>query len=113
MFDRRYSRFTVQIINGQAGEVLPENLPNGNRPIGSFYGRTIWKARMRSRMLICINGACELARVWIDVVMPLCRARNAVRPMQPGVKPLRRIGRTNLPREHRRHLVVIDSRIFV
>ncbi len=45
--------------------------------------------------------------------MALRRSRDAVRPMQSGVEPLRRVGRADLTREHRAHLVVVDLRVVL
>ncbi len=43
--------------------------------------------------------------------MTLRRSGNAVRPMQAGIKPLWRIWRADLAREHRTHFVVVYLRV--
>ena len=47
----------------------------------------------------------------IDVPVPLRRAGDAVRPVQAGVEPLRRVGRADLTGQHRAHLVVVNLRV--
>jgi hypothetical protein len=74
-----------------------------------FDGKDI--ARGNLRVFEGAGRTHRLVRLRIDVIVTLRRARNSVRPMQTGVKPLRRIWCADLAREHRRHLVVVNARI--
>ncbi len=64
-------------------------------------------------MLVARRRAGQRARLVIDVEMPLRRAVDAVGPVQSGVEPLRRVGRRDLERQHRAHLVVVGSRVLL
>src|SRR5260370_36059194 len=61
---------------------------------------------MRLRVLIGALGGAHGAGMVIDEVMALRRAVDSVGPMQPGVEPLRRVGRADLASEHYPDLVV-------
>ena len=55
---------------------------------------------MRLRVLIGAGRARQLAGAVIDVAMALRRAVDAIGPIEPGVEPLRRVGRAHLAGEH-------------
>ena len=61
---------------------------------------------MRLRVLVSRLGLLQRARLEIDVVVTLGRAVDAIGPMQPGVEPLRRVGRRDLERQHGEELVI-------
>ena len=61
---------------------------------------------MRLRVLVGRLGLLQRARLEIDVVVTLGRAVDAIGPMQPGVEPLRRVGRCDLERQHGEELVI-------
>ena len=65
------------------------------------------KAGVGLGMFVGVVGALRLARLMVDVEMPLRRAVDAIRPMEARVEPLRRVGRAHLPRQHKAHLIVI------
>ena len=71
------------------------------------------KARMRLRKFVRIVDFLALLRVGIDAEMAALRARNAVSPVQAGVKPLRRIGRGHLVGKQIDHFIVKNACIFV
>ena len=50
----------------------------------------------------------QLGGLGIDERVALRGAGDAVRPVQAGVEPLRRIGRADLAGQHRAHLFVVD-----
>ena len=54
----------------------------------------------------------QFASFVIDVMMSLAWPINAICPMHAGVKPLRRVRRCNLHRQHVTHLVKIGQRVF-
>ena len=62
-------------------------------------------------MLVRTRGNGQFACLGVDKMVALRRARNPVRPVQPRVEPLRRIGRADLACQHPAHLIVIRSRI--
>jgi hypothetical protein len=70
-------------------------------------------ARGNLRMFEGVRGTKHLVRARIDEIVALSGARDAVRPVQPGIEPLRRVRGADLAREHGRHLVVIDERVFL
>ena len=64
------------------------------------------EAGVRLRVLVGRLGLLQRARLEIDVVVTLGRAVDAIGPMQPGVEPLRRVGRRDLERQHGEELVI-------
>ncbi len=81
--------------------------------VDEVVGDRLDEAGMRLRMLISAVGGRELAGLEIDVVVALRRPVDAIGPMEPGVEPLRRVGRRHLAAQHEAHLVVIGARIGV
>src|SRR5205085_10421760 len=55
----------------------------------------------------------QFAGFVIDKVMALRRAVDAIGPVEPGVEPLRRVGRAELPGEHQPDLVVKGRRVLL
>ncbi|GBD19356.1 hypothetical protein HRbin27_01862 [bacterium HR27] len=51
-------------------------------------------------MRVGVRRLAEFTRLRIDVPVPLCRAGDPVRPVEPGVEPLRRVRRADLVEEH-------------
>src|SRR5690606_35158884 len=68
------------------------------------------EARVGLRAAVGIRGAAHLAGLRLAVVVPLRGPGDAVGPVEPGVEPLRAVGRSHLVREHVRHLVVVGAR---
>ena len=64
------------------------------------------EAGVRLGVLVGRLGLFQIAALVVDVVVTLGRAVDAVGPMQPGVEPLRRVGRGHLERQHGDELVV-------
>jgi hypothetical protein len=58
------------------------------------------------RVLVGAVGGVQFAGLVVDVVMTLRRAIDAVGPVEPGVEPLRRVGRADLAGEHQADLVI-------
>src|SRR5262249_5376448 len=67
---------------------------------------------MRLRMLKCIGGFDHFTGFGIDKIMPLCRPGESIGIMEPCVKPLRRIRRGHLMREHVTKLIMKSISIF-
>ena len=67
------------------------------------------EAGMGLRVFIGRVGLCQLARLEIDVEMPLRRAVDPIGPVQAGIEPLRAVRRGHLAREHVAHLVIIGA----
>ena len=66
---------------------------------------------MRLGMFIGAVGLDQLPGLVIHVIMALGRPVDAIGPVQPGVEPLRRIGRAHLRGQHVAHFVVIGAGI--
>ena len=71
------------------------------------------EAGVRGRALVRARRALQLAVGRIGVPVALRRAGDAVRPVQAGVEPLRRVRRGRLQREHRLQLVVERARVLL
>ena len=69
------------------------------------------EAGVRLRVLVGAGRLHQLARLEVDVEVPLPRPVDAVGPVQPGVEPLRRVRRAHLRRQHVAHLVVVGARV--
>src|SRR4029079_17495653 len=76
-----------------------------------IVGDALDEAGVGLRMLISGGGTNEFARSKIDVEMALARSVYAIGPMQAGVEPLRRVGRSLLCRQHVAHLFVEGARV--
>ncbi len=74
--------------------------------VHQIVGNALDEAGMRLRALIGGGGGMGAAVAMIDVPVALTWAVDAVRPMQPGVEPLRRVGRADLRCQHEAELVV-------
>ncbi len=61
---------------------------------------------MRLRVLIGARRGHQFAGAVVDIPVALRRAVDAVGPIEPGVEPLRRVGRAHLAGEHQPDLVV-------
>src|SRR5262245_6964340 len=68
---------------------------------------------MRLRVLVGRLRGLDLAGGEVRVVMALARAVDAVGPMEPGVEPLRAVGRAHLLGEHVAKLVEEGARILL
>jgi len=75
-----------------------------------FYGLN--ETGVRLRMGVRVRGETRLAIGIIDIVMPLRWPLYPIRPVQPGVEPLRRIGGAHLLRQHKRDLIVKRARVL-
>jgi hypothetical protein len=64
------------------------------------------EARVRLGVGVGVLGELELAGLVVGDPVALRRAVDAVGPVQPGVEPLRAVGRAHLVRQHVRQLVV-------
>src|SRR3981189_1178031 len=73
--------------------------------VDEIVGDRLDEAGVRLRVLVGGLRLHELAGLEVDVEMPLARPVDAVRPVQPGIEPLRRVGRRHLHREHVDELV--------
>ena len=73
--------------------------------VDEVVGHALDEAGMRLRMLVGRLRLGQLAGEGIDVIVALAGAVDAVGPMQPGIEPLRRIGRDALGGEHVAELV--------
>src|SRR5262249_58486984 len=60
--------------------------------VDQIVGHGLDETRVRLRALVGAGGASERSRVWIDVVVALGRAGEAVGVVEAGVEPLRRVG---------------------
>ena len=80
--------------------------------IHQIIGDGLNKARMRLRMLIAAVGFGQLARLVINVMMPLRRTINPIGPMKPRIEPLRRVWRGPLGCQHVAHFVKIGAGVF-
>ena len=79
--------------------------------VHQIVGNGLDEAGMRLRMLVGRLRLGELARLEVDVKMPLARAIDAVGPVQAGVEPLRRVRRRHLHGKHVDELVEEGARI--
>src|SRR5260370_12930005 len=68
---------------------------------------------MRLRPLIGRRRGMGNAVAMVDEPMTLARAIDAISPMQPGVEPLRRVGRANLRRQHVAELVIEGAGVLL
>ncbi len=68
---------------------------------------------MRLRVLVGRFGLGQLGREGIDVIMSLAGAVDAVGPEEPGVEPLRAVGRDALGGEHVAELVHEGAGVFL
>jgi hypothetical protein len=73
--------------------------------VDEVVGDRLDEAGVRLRVLVGGLRLHELAGLEVDVEMPLARPVDAVGPVQPGIEPLRRVGRRHLHREHVDELV--------
>ena len=71
------------------------------------------EAGMGLRPLIGGGGGMDLAGGLVDIEVTLCRAVDAVGPVQAGVEPLRRVRRRHLRGQHVALLVVERTRIVL
>jgi hypothetical protein len=71
------------------------------------------EAGVRLRVLVGRRRRGHLAAAEVDEPVALARAVDAVGPVQPGVEPLRRIGRGDLRGQHVAHLVEIGARVLL
>src|SRR5581483_11109986 len=76
-----------------------------------FDGKDVTLANLR--VLVRVARFYGLAALRIDVIVALRGAGDAVRPVQSGVKKLRRIRRADLACQHRLHLVEVNARVFL
>src|ERR1700730_3134417 len=79
--------------------------------VHEIVGNGLDETRVRLRVLVGGFRPGELARLVVDVKVPLARAINAVGPEQAGVEPLRRVWRRHLHREHVDEFVEEGARI--
>src|SRR6266849_6552277 len=68
---------------------------------------------MRLRPLIGRGRGMGDAVAVVDEPMTLARTINAISPMQPGVEPLRRIGRADLRRQHEAEFVIEGAGVLL
>ena len=104
-------------VGSGAGAVLKQTRfthPKIHDPaiIHQIIGDGLNEASMRLRMLIAAVRFGQLASLVIDVMMPLRRAINPIGPMQPSVKPLRRVRSGSLGCQHIAHLVKISAGVL-
>src|SRR5690606_17966811 len=71
------------------------------------------EARVGLRVGVGVLGFLQHAGVGVHVVMPLAGAGHAVGPRQPGVEPLRAVGRRVLVDQHVDHLVVVGLGVLL
>jgi len=71
------------------------------------------KARVWLWMLVRGLGRRQFAGLVVNVVVPLCRAVDAVGPVQACVEPLRAVWCRALCRQHIAHLVKVRARVFL
>src|SRR5262249_36774531 len=71
-----------------------------------LVGDALDEAGVRLRPLIGRGREIGLAVAMVDVPMALARPVDAIGPVEPGVEPLRRVGRRHLGGEHEAVLVV-------
>lgn len=81
--------------------------------IDQVISNALDKACMGLRPRVRIGGGFQLACFWFDVVVPLRRTGNAIRPRQPCIEPLRRIRRCHLCQEHVGKLIVERLSVIV
>ena len=81
--------------------------------VDEVVGDRLDEAGVRLRVLVGRLRLDELAGLEVDVIMALARPVDAIGPVEPGVEPLRRIGRGDLARQHEAHLVVIGARVLL
>ena len=81
--------------------------------VDEIVGDRLDEAGVRLGMLVGRLRLDELSGLEVDVIMALARPIDAIGPMEPGVEPLRRIGRGHLARQHEPHLVVIGARVVL
>ena len=78
-----------------------------------IVGDALDEAGMRLRTRVCRVRRMRDAVAMIDEPMALARTVNAVSPVQPGVEPLRRVGRADLCRQHPAMLVVEGASVVL
>jgi len=78
--------------------------------VDEIVGDALDEAGMGLRKFI---GALRPRRLGVGAPVALRRAVDAIGPVQPGVEPLRGIGRRDLRRQHEAQLVVKGARIFL
>src|SRR6202040_403209 len=66
---------------------------------------------MRLWMLVGRLRLDEFLGLVVDIIMALAWPIDAIGPMEPGIEPLRRIGRRHLTRQHEAQLVEEGGRI--
>ena len=112
MLHRRDRRQAFAVINFQPNHVFRHDIADGNGPARGAHQRMIGLARMRLRVAVGVFAFAHFTGARVHIVMALRRAVDAIGPVQPGVEPLRRIGRGHLMRQHVHHLVVKRTRII-
>ena len=79
--------------------------------VDEIVGDRLDETGMRLRMLIGGLRLDELLGLVVDIIMALAWAIDAIGPVEPGVEPLRRIGRRHLPRQHEAQLIEKGGRV--
>ena len=73
----------------------------------------LYKAGVRLGMRVGVRRAGHLARLRIDVPVPLRSSGNAICPRNAGVEPLRRVRRSHLAQNHVGDFIVKCLRVFL
>ncbi len=81
--------------------------------VDEIVGDRLDEAGVRLRVLVGAFRGTHLAGAVIDVIVALRRPIDAVGPVEPGVEPLRAVGRAHLARQHHAQFVVEGAGILL